>query len=170
MQLQGVIENVSTKNGMGKNGPWTMYSMQVNGEWYGCGFKPIQAGKNDYVSFDFEQSGNYKNAKNVQVVAAPAGAAQQAPSASPAQAAGSAPVSKRDVSIQYQSSRKDAIQTLDLLLKNEAISLPAKKADKFDAALALLDEITARFYLRLEDVIDEGGVSVEDLVPNTENS
>lgn len=167
MQLQGVIENVSTKNGMGKNGPWTMYSMQVSGEWYGCGFKALQARQGDYVSFDFEQSGNFKNAKNVKVVAPPAGGQQ--PAAAPqAQAQGVSVVNKRDVSIQYQSSRKDAIQVLDLLIKHDAVSLPAKKADKFDAALALLDELTARFYLRLEDVIDEGGVSVEDLVPSTE--
>jgi len=29
----------------------------------------------------------------------------------------------------------------------------------------LIDKLTTRYYLRLDEVIEEGGVSVEDLVP-----
>lgn len=56
---------------------------------------------------------------------------------------------KRDIitqkAIQFQASRNSAIAALDVLLKVEAVKLPAKQADKYDAALALLDELTARF-------------------------
>lgn len=56
---------------------------------------------------------------------------------------------ERDVevqkAIQYQASRNAAIATLDILLKAEAVKLPAKQADKYDAALALLDTLTERF-------------------------
>lgn len=47
--------------------------------------------------------------------------------------------------IQHQSARNSAIAFLDVLFKNEAVKLPAKQSDKFDAALALLDELTAKF-------------------------
>lgn len=47
--------------------------------------------------------------------------------------------------IQQQSARNSAIAFMDVLFKNEAVKLPAKQGDKMDAALALLDELTARF-------------------------
>ena len=47
--------------------------------------------------------------------------------------------------IQYQASRNTAIAALDVLLKAEAVKLPAKQADKYDAALALIDELTEHF-------------------------
>lgn len=84
------------------------------------------------------------------------GGGQQQRSAPPRQAAGGD--SKDDYwkkkektdkltqrAIQHQSARNSAIAFLDVLFKNEAVKLPAKQSDKFDAALALLDELTAKF-------------------------
>ena len=47
--------------------------------------------------------------------------------------------------IQHQSARNSAIAFMDVLFKNEAVKLPAKQADKMDAALSLLDSLTAQF-------------------------
>ena len=164
MQAQGYIQNIATKQGQGRNGPYTMYSMKVDNEWYSCGFKPINAKEGDYVSFSIIQKGQYKNAENIAPTATAAPAAQ---AAAPQASGGAVPVNKRDISIHFQSSRNAAISTVDLLLKSEAVKLPAKQSDKYDAALALIDEITARYYLKLEDVIEAGGLSEEDLVPPT---
>lgn len=164
MQAQGYIQKISTKQGQGRNGPYTIYSMNVDGEWYSCGFKPINANEGDYVSFNVIKKENFTNAENIKL------AAGAQPQAAPQQAAapsGPLPVNKKDVSIHFQSCRKDAIQTLSVLLQHEAVKLPAKQADKMDSAMALLDELTARYYLKLEDVINNGGVSEEDLVPPT---
>lgn len=163
MQAQGYVQKMSTKQGVGRNGPWTMYSINVDGEWYSCGFKPPQCQEGDYVSFNVVQKGQYKNAENVAAIPQ-----QSAPSNSggaPAAQSGSLPVNKKDVSIHYQSCRKDAIQTLSVLLQHEAVKLPAKQADKYDAALALITELTNQYYLNLEDVINNGGVDVEDTIP-----
>lgn len=164
--MQGYIQEVSEKHGQGARGPWTMYNITVDGTRYGCGFTKPNAVQGDFVSFDIEQKGQYSNAVNVVKATAPAGGAAPATGSG-----GGAPqkATSRDVSIQYQSSRKDAIQTLAVLLDSEAIKLPAKQADKYDVAMGILDELTSRFYLKLEDVIAEGGVSVEDLVPSPEN-
>ena len=167
MKVQGFVEKLSTKQGQGRNGPWTMFSINVNGEWYSCGFKAPNCQEGQYVEFDVVQKGQYKNAENVtptQQASAPAG--NGGTGAAPA----SMPVNKKDISIHFQSCRKDAIQTLGVLLGNDAVKLPAKQADKYDAALALIDELTARYYLRLDDVIAAGGLSEEDLVPAPEGA
>lgn len=156
--MQGHINKISTKQGTGRNGPWTMYNLEIDGTWYGCGFKKPDANEGDYVEFDVVQKGEYKNAENVKRSAGQ-------PAASPSGPAPSIPVNKKDVSIHYQSCRKDAIQTLGVLLTHDAVKLPAKAADKYDAALALINELTNQFYFDLDSVIAEGGVKAEDLIP-----
>lgn len=155
---KGYVQKLSTKQGQGRNGPYTMYSMNVDGDWYSCGFKPPQCNEGDYVQFNVTQKGQYKNADNISVAVAdsPVSSNTNAPAL---------PVNKKDVSIHYQSCRKDAIQTVNLLLTHEAVKLPAKAADKMDAAMALIDEITNQNYLKLEDVIAAGGVQLEDTIP-----
>lgn len=160
--MQGHLNKISVKQGVGRNGPYTMYNIEVDGTWYGHGFKQPEVPEGAYIEFDVVQKGQYKNAENVRL----SNAAASAPSNPSAAPSGAAPVNKRDVSIQYQSSRKDAIAVLDVLLSHEAVKLPAKQADKFDAALALLDDVTNQFYLKLEDVIEEGGVQLEDTIPS----
>jgi hypothetical protein len=64
------------------------------------------------------------------------------------------------LSIHYQSSRNAAIALVDAALKaGDIIALPAKKADKFDALLALVDRVSERYFLALEDVIKAGGIT-----------
>lgn len=66
----------------------------------------------------------------------------------------------RQLSIHYQSSRNAAIALVDAALKaGDIIALPAKKADKFDALLALVDRVSERYFLALEDVIKAGGIT-----------
>lgn len=163
--MQGHVNKISTKQGVGKNGPWTMYNLEIDGTWYGCGFNNPNVPEGSFVEFDVVQKGQYTNANNVRL--AQGMSAPQTPQAAstPAAPAQAPRVNSRDVSIQYQSSRKDAIQTLGVLLESEAIKLPAKQADKYDAAMALIEEITAQYYIKLENVIEAGGVELEDAIP-----
>lgn len=68
---------------------------------------------------------------------------------------------ERDVevqrAIQYQSSRNAAIAAFDVLLKAEAVKLPAKQADKYDAALALIEELTDHFNHQVDGLGNPGG-------------
>lgn len=158
--MQGYLNKIATKQGSGRYGPYTTYNLEIDGQWYGHGFNKPNAHEGQYVEFDVIQKGQYKNAENLRAAVSTPPAAS-----SGSKAPASIPVNNRDVSIQYQSSHKDAIQVLDVLLKNDAVKLPAKQADKYDAAMALVDEITAQFYLKLESVIQDGGVSLEDAIP-----
>lgn len=83
-----------------------------------------------------------------------------APRGGGAQRSASAPVSKDDywklkdekdeakqATIQYQASRNAAIHLVDVLVKNELVKLPpvSKMADRYDATLALVETLTAKF-------------------------
>jgi hypothetical protein len=65
---------------------------------------------------------------------------------SPAYSGGGQSYAQRDASIQYQSSRKDAIALVDTLIRAGAITLPAKAAAKLEALEACVDMYTANFY------------------------
>lgn len=59
--------------------------------------------------------------------------------------------------IQYQASRNAAIAALESMLRVEAVKLPAKQADKYDAYLALLDTLTEQFNQQTTDLGSGGG-------------
>lgn len=162
--MQGYVEKIGTKNGVGKNGPWTLYSVCIAGDWYGAGFDKPACDEGDFVNYEIEQNGKYKNIKSISVASAPA-----APSGNNSGGNGVQRVDTRDISIRYQSSRKDALQLTEILLANDALAVPAKKADKADAIIAFVEDVTNQFYVKLQDVMDAGGVSAEDLIPTPEN-
>lgn len=79
-----------------------------------------------------------------------------APVANGSTASGSGSYADRDVSIRYQSSRKDALEFVSLIVKAEAVKLPAKQADKLEALEALVDHYTAIY---LADIGTQGAVA-----------
>jgi len=165
--MQGNVTAIETKNGVGRNGPWVLYNVTVDGQKYGAGFDCPPCVQGDFIEFETEQKGQYTNIKNIRKAAAPAGA----PAANNSSSGGAAParIDTRDVSIRYQSSRKDALLLTQVLLENDALAVPAKKAEKADAIMAFVEDVTNQFYVKLQDVMDNGGVSAEDLIPQPEN-
>ena len=141
--VTGVIERVTSAQRMTRNGQATAYSIMVDDTWYGCGFKalPSDAIEGAKVSFGFEQRGEYKNLSTpIEVV----------DKAAPGVAAGSTsrnPTDARQEVIVYQSARNAAIETFKALADCEAIKLPAKQADKFDPAMAIIHEMTIDYHL-----------------------
>lgn len=133
------------------------YSAEVGGTWYGAGFNEPKFKEQDVIEFTVENRGKFKNlGETVTVVGTSTGSVKP-----PAKAS----FDDRNVSIAYQSSRKDALVFVQTLIQTGAITLPTKKSDQADALLALVEDYTAQFYLKLEDVVKEGGVTLEDLVP-----
>lgn len=146
-------------------------NIQVNGQWFGCGFNGVPANKGDTVQFSAIQNGQYLNADmaTFQVVQ---GGGQPAPQQSggyqqqrkqygggsqrqaPQQSAASkddywTKKEERDVVtqqvIQLQASRNAAISVCSAALSAGILPVPAKKADAFDAFLAAIDEVTQRY-------------------------
>lgn len=157
--VTGTVEVVTTR-GKATN-------IKVGDEWYGCGFKGFPYSKGDTVSFDVIQRGKYKNV-DMDSLKKVEGASSNSSSASNYSPASN---DNRQKSIAFQSSRKDAIEVAKIAVANELISIPAAKAKRLDVVLALIDELTVRYYAEVEGVqsgeydplqeVTPGGNSVE---------
>ena len=153
-KIVGRIDSKGSKVINTRNGPATVYSMRVSGEWYGCGFNEPVGKEGDVVEFDVVMNGQYTNAENITLADA-ATPTDTAETASPQPEF----VNKRDVSIQFQSSRKDAIQIVGIMLANDALPIKATKPeDKYDIILATTKELTNQLYSDVVSVTASGGV------------
>lgn len=177
-QVQGVVEQVSQR-GKATN-------IKVNGAWFGAGFNGVPCQQGDTVSFTVEQNGQYANvARNsLQVINGGGGVPQEPQYQPPAQTYAKpqrrqAPPSgggltkddywknreERDVEtqkrIQLQASRNSAIAACSAALQAGILPVPAKKADAFDAFLAVVDELTERYNNQTsgEEAVEENNVS-----------
>jgi len=162
--MNGFVEQISEKQRTGANGNYMTYNVKINGEWLGAGYKKPQCKQGDNIDYEITQKGQYKNITNISINSG--AITTNAPNN--ATTAPTHRVDTRDISIRYQSCRKDALALTNMLLASDALKLPAKQADKVDAALAFVDEITNQYYIALQDVMDKGGVTVEDLIPQTD--
>lgn len=174
----GFVKRVNSKTGHGKRGPWTLWSLLVEHEdgtesgWISAGFDKPNFVEGSYISYDTQ-----KTERGVDLVKgsvkhldpparpAPVAAAPTTSSAPPTQAP-STYVSTQD-SIVYQSSRKDAIALVGLLLEHDALPMSANTAKagiakRFDEVTAFVDKLTVQ-YVRdvqtgriLQSVVDAG--------------
>ena len=172
--IEGFVGNVSERTGNGKRGPWAVDNLLIQDAqgndigWYGLGFRddpqvPPPVKKGDFVEFQWEQDGQYKK-----IVKGTAKIKKDAPKqTAPAPDAGASPGTNRQDSIVYQSSRKDAIQLVEVLLDNDALPLSAKntkagKAARYDEVVAAVNQLTVNFFrdvetLRLFDTVADTG-------------
>lgn len=162
--MANVTGIVQRKNGKPTRNGKMMYSIQVDGNWYGGMFDDPGCNEGDTVSFESSQNGNFINVQKgtLQVVQ------NNAPSQAPAQQGQTGGQGgnrdeywnsrakadeARQVSIVYQSSRKDAIEVAKAMIENDLVAQPAKKGDKYDWFVGLVDVLTDRFH---KDVTDMG--------------
>lgn len=172
-QINGYLTDTDSKSGPGKRGPWTVYKGQINGKWYSLGFDRPSVAKGDYVTATVEKDGDYEKLTNVKK-------ADAEPAVSPkTDTLNTGPVVQyrdRNDSIVYQSSRKDAIAILGLLISQDALPISAAKtaagkAKRYEELLALVDKITVQFFYdvntlrNLERVQDAGaeGIAPQEL-------
>lgn len=150
MKYEGVVFKVYDKEFSGK----MTYSIKLDGQplYHRAGMQRFAgiAEAGNRVSFDAEPNPDGKSTKitsPVTLVAAQAVASSGTPSGG-----GDGP---RQNSIIYQSSRKDALEFLNVLFNAGALKLPAAVAAKAGALEALLDRYTALFF---DDVNTLGAV------------
>ena len=152
------------KEGQGKRGKWALDNLlieQPDGEevWYGLGFRddanvPPKCAEGDYVTFEWEQDGNFKNivkgsAKIKKQESAPASSAGSSAPA-PATSGGST-----QQNIHYQNSRRAAIELVGVLLENDALphsstKTKAGQALAFEEIVASVNKLTVQFFNDLE--------------------
>lgn len=143
--VNGVVQAVS-KNTYG------FFSLKVNEEWYSNGKNMPPVDKGDAVAFEFntQQRGKYTN--NNIVAGTLHKTAVQVGAATPS--TGPAPSSNRDLSITYQSARKDALTLASTLLANGVLKLPTKKEDQMDAVIQFVDSMTEVYWSDAAEVVE----------------
>lgn len=159
--VTGTVEIISEK----PRGTGIAYGIKMSdGVWYGHGFVRPKFQKGDNVTFEYEMKGQYANivVRSVQVANA---ASQPQQAAQPTQSAPAAPAAPNatQISIQYQSSRKDALEFVKLAMQADALPLPTKKSDRMDALQALVEDTTGRYYAAVSETVKNGGVVLEEL-------
>ena len=111
MMQTGVVEAVSTKQVNTRFGEKTAYSVKIEGQWYGNGFKSPGVDKGQQVQFDYKMQGNYKNITSI----VPTGAASAPSSGTTSSSSWPIPKdSSRDRSIIRQNCVGNAIKLLEL--------------------------------------------------------
>lgn len=171
--ISGTVSKINYADRSGRR----VYSVNVDGQWYG-GFwndRP-NCNEGDSVEFEATQNGRFWNANppTLRVVSSQPAAPTGNSSAAGAASSNSGGDSRQN-SIVYQSSRGDAIELLKVLLEQDLVSLPTKKADKMGAVLNLVDELTDDFAYKAlspeimspderlqQEVMDDAGSGVEE--------
>lgn len=155
MEIIGYCKKLNEKNGQSKRGKWTLYSAifeksdGTETPWVSFGFDkpPIEEGGYYKVGVEEKDGRLTYVAGSGSKVDAPV-AAKSTPSA-PSKSEGTG--TNRDDAIQYQSSRKDALQLVSLLLEHDALPLSASStkagtAKRFDEIKAMVDKLTVELF------------------------
>jgi len=139
--INGQVERVVEKQG--KFG--AMFSLLVNGNWYGTGKTSGGVKPGDYVEFAAETNARgFTDVVKGTLKPAPAPAGKTASVAAPAASSNS--YDSRQDSIVFQSSRKDALAFVGLLLTAGKLDFgKAKGADAIAVLEAYVDKFTEHF-------------------------
>jgi hypothetical protein len=153
--FKGWVKKLNSKDGQAKSGrPYTLWSAKLEKEdgteydnWISFGFTKPEIKEGDYVKITAEQDGKYLQVKEVKRL-------KNAPArvvAKGAEGTNQNVSTSTQVSIHYQSARKDALQAIDILIKSDALPISAAKtkageAKRYVELLALIDKLTVQFF------------------------
>jgi hypothetical protein len=186
----GFVAKISEKTGTGRRGPWTLYSGKIEKEdgteyddWVSFGFDKPNVKQGDYVKITTEKdSKGYEKVQHVEQLKNAPAKASPGGGAAVASANVGAPTGRRQESIEYQSSRKDAIQMLECLIQMDALPITSAKtkageAKRYEELMDLVDKLTVRYYndvstLRIFDTVADEGVSTDEVaqLPETDET
>lgn len=203
--MSGFVEDISSKGTRGKNDLW---SIKVDGDWFGCGFEEPYYDVGAEVEFEIEMNGDFENV-NVDTLVV----LQEAPERGRGNGRGGnrdrgrgnsrhgssrSQGSRRDSSrsnrssggrggsnrsnsrgssrrgggqkedkmtkeewtrkdnlIRLQSAQNTSIRTIELMVTQGLVKLPAKKADHMDAVIALIEIEAKRLFDKYDDIADD---------------
>lgn len=171
--ILGYVKKLTSKDGKSKKPPykpWTLYSMIMENQdgsesgWISIGFDRPSFTEGQWANYETEATERGLNLKAFEKAEAP-----KTPVAVPstnAPARSSAHVDRND-SIVYQSSRKDAIAAIGLLLEHNGLPMSASaakagQAARYEEITAMIDKLTVQYFRDvqtgrvLESVVDAG--------------
>lgn len=176
MSFVAYINRIEPKGGVSKKTgkPYTLYNVYgttKEGEEVrvGWGFDKPTFDAGVWIKTELEQNGAYLNYKGAAVEVKAGGAPNKPANESGNSFSGGG--GDRQASIIYQSSRKDALHLVEILLSSDALPITGAKtkageAKRFDEIQAIVDKLTVRFYhdvdtLRLLEAVEDAGIGEE---------
>ena len=193
-KAEGFVTKIFTKSGNSARGKWVADSFKIadaegneDSYFYQMGFRekgkldvPPAFVEGDFIRFEYDDKDDsartYKPGTGVKVKNAPERAA-------PAQSAAPAPGTGGNTqqNIHYQNSRTAAIETVGLLLNNNALPITGAKtkageAARYDEIVAAVNKLTVQFFndlesFRLFETVSDAGVvdtSADEELPDAE--
>jgi membrane-bound inhibitor of C-type lysozyme len=146
--MQGRIKFLNEREWNGKS----LYSFKLENDEasYMCGGDKPNASKGDFVTFEVRQNQKGQNIVDVKTLAVKK---SEVVSGAAPSAGREGYWSQREKSddtrqsrIEWQAARNSAIALADVILKNAALKMPAKETAKYDAVVALVAELTTKFF------------------------
>jgi hypothetical protein len=138
-KIEGTVKKVLERKWQNK----TFYSLALeeHDELFGMGATRPKCRQGDAIAFSAAQ--NEKGYWDVQGDVLQTGNATSS---------ATTPAVDRQDSILLQSSRKDALQFLDILIKTDSYPIPKGKESRMEALEAVLNDITDRFFWRVKTI------------------
>lgn len=176
-EFRGFVVKINTKTGQGKRGPWTLYSVKLEGEdgvelkdWLSYGFDKPKFKEGDFIKLEAE-----KNDKGYLQVDIDSVKVAKNPPARAGKGGGngggggdSSHGNYKGGGVDYNSAVARSIELVDLLIKHDALTLSAAKGaggiEKRRAEIeAVVDKYTVKLYndiksLRLLETVADAGV------------
>ena len=177
--ITGYVKKATVKTGTSRRGPWTLHGAFIdngtgNDVYISVGFEQPTFKEGDYGSFAYKDDGKFKNLETFTKLPAPE---RESINTSPNTAHPQSPAD-RNASIVYQSSRKDAIAVLGLLIDKDALPLSkaaggAGIAKRYEEIMALVDKLTVRYYndvgtLRVLETVEDENDHTHNAEPDTD--
>lgn len=165
----GTVKKLNSKTGTSKRGKWELFSMIMENDdgsesgWISLGFDKPSFGEGQYAEYTTEAGPKGLNLTSFTKKEKPQAPIQSNPVATQGPRSN---VTTQD-SIVYQSSRKDAIALVALLLENDGLPMSASaakagQAKRFEEITAMVDKITVEYFYdvqsgrKLRTVVDAG--------------
>jgi hypothetical protein len=169
-KFQGFVNKLTTKEGTGSRGKWTLYSFVVEQDdgdispWISFGFAAPPFAEGDYIAFETDEKDgrhNYKKGSGSKPANPPerakartsntgAGSGNQKAAGATAAVQGTNGAD-RQTSIVMQHSQEMAILAAGVLLTHNALPMSgaaskAGEAKRFSEITAMIDKLTVKFY------------------------
>lgn len=159
-QHSGVIQAIETRE---VSGGRKAYSLRIGGEAFGAGLYAPKAKEGDYVTFEVEMNGNYKNVgrNSLRVSEYKPAPAETTPTPATTKTAGTGNKDQywenkekvdieRQDTISRQAASNSALAFMSVLASQDALGLPKSEAKgvRIKALTALLNKLEAEFYER----------------------
>lgn len=160
-QMQGKVQFLNAKEWNGK----TLYSFKLADQQplFMCGTDKPELNQGDYITFEAKENARGQLQVNVKTIRAKTAevVTPDKPWNNWQRPQGD---DKRQRTIEYQAARNSAIAAADVILSHQALKLPAKEAAKYEVVMALIADLTKKFF---EETATLGEVAKLPVVENS---